>query len=274
MLTVLDIGARGGPDPRWRVLSPEVNVVGVDADAEECVRLNRMTFDVPCRFVSAALGSRDGEAATLHLTRQPGCSSLLEPNHAYLAQFPYGREAFQVVRRIPLTLTRLDTLCLQHAITADVIKIDTQGSELDILRGGEAALQRASLIELEVEFNPLYADQPLFGDLDTYLRMRGFNLLGLRRTAWRRNQNGSLGGDRCARRCTLDQGCHPGRGANSRRGCTGRLPPARPGARAGTRGRQDESVVARAAPHRSPYRAVAPPAATRVDRSQPAGRRS
>jgi hypothetical protein len=97
---------------------------------------------------------------------------------------------------VPLQLMSLDSLCARHDVRPDVIKIDTQGYELEILCGGERTIASAFLIELEVEFNPLYKQQPLFGDLDAHLRSRGFGLLGLRRTAWRRSFEGatSLGG--------------------------------------------------------------------------------
>ena len=194
MLTVIDIGARGGFHPRWLALGADVQLIGVDADPDECARLNRLQSPVAARYVPAALGRDDGATATLYCTAQPGCSSLLQPNHAYLSQFPYGRTAFEVRSTLPVVLTRLDTLCARESIAPDVIKIDTQGTELDILRGGEKTLTHASIVELEVEFNPLYVDQPLFGDCDSFLRARTFSLLGLRRTAWRRDQVGALGG--------------------------------------------------------------------------------
>jgi FkbM family methyltransferase len=195
VLTVLDIGARGGPDPRWIPLGSSVRIVGIEADPDECARLNQRRFPVECLYLQAALGRADGTEATLHITKQPGCSSLLKPNDEFLRDFPYG-DAFTVERTVSLPLTSLDTLCRANDVHPDVIKIDTQGYELEILAGGEDAVASAFLIELEVEFNPLYRDQPLFGDLDAHLRARGFSLLGLRRTAWRRNYDGSssLGG--------------------------------------------------------------------------------
>ncbi|HEY7496889.1 MAG TPA: FkbM family methyltransferase [Vicinamibacterales bacterium] len=193
MLTVLDIGVRGGPDPRWYPFAQMVDVVGVEADADECARLARLTFPVQFRPIAAALGACDGEHATLYLTRHRGCSSVLQPNRAFLAQFPYGEE-FTIERTVPLTLTTLDSLCDRERISPDVIKIDTQGSELHVLRGGRDALSHAFLVEMEVEFNPLYLGQPLFGDVDRFLRDEGFMLLGIRRSAWRRTFEGSAGG--------------------------------------------------------------------------------
>jgi len=57
-----------------------------------------------------------------------------------------------------------------------VIKLDTQGSELDILTGAINALRGVIALEIEVEFNPIYTGQPLFADVDTFLRRHGFVL--------------------------------------------------------------------------------------------------
>jgi hypothetical protein len=80
-----------------------------------------------------------------------------------------------------VALTSLDewlaTSDLDHV---DVVKLDTQGSELDVLRGATEALATVRLLEVEVEFNEMYAGQPLFGDVDRYLRARGFVLWRLK----------------------------------------------------------------------------------------------
>jgi hypothetical protein len=62
----------------------------------------------------------------------------------------------------------------------DVLKADTQGSELDVLAGAVETLRHVRALELEVEFNPIYDHQPLFGDIDRFLRDRGFVLWRLR----------------------------------------------------------------------------------------------
>ncbi len=59
---------------------------------------------------------------------------------------------------------------------ADLIKVDAQGYELEIMRHGTATVSNALVIECEVEFVPLYKDQPLFGDVQCFLRDRGFVL--------------------------------------------------------------------------------------------------
>jgi hypothetical protein len=62
----------------------------------------------------------------------------------------------------------------------DFLQIDVQGAELQVLEGANALLAKSVLaIQLEVEFSPLYVDQPLFSDLDPYLRRHGFTLFDL-----------------------------------------------------------------------------------------------
>ncbi len=55
-----------------------------------------------------------------------------------------------------------------------------QGADLDVLQGGEQVLQRSTLgVSIEVEFSPVYQGQPLFSEIDQYLRSHGFVLFDL-----------------------------------------------------------------------------------------------
>ena len=64
----------------------------------------------------------------------------------------------------------------------DVLELDTQGSELEILRGADVLLRDNVLaLQVEVEFAQMYTDQPLFGEVDSHLRGYGFSLSDLTR---------------------------------------------------------------------------------------------
>ena len=70
--------------------------------------------------------------------------------------------------------TRLDDISPE--VEADYVKIDVQGSELQILENATKTLEQVLIIEAEVEFLPIYKDQPLFGDLQIFMRSQGFVL--------------------------------------------------------------------------------------------------
>ena len=59
------------------------------------------------------------------------------------------------------------------------MKIDVQGAELDVLRGAPRLLAEALVVHTEVEFVPLYREQPLFADVDQTLRGAGYGLFAL-----------------------------------------------------------------------------------------------
>ncbi len=58
----------------------------------------------------------------------------------------------------------------------DFIKIDTQGYELEILKGGEKTLAHAEFVLLEVSFLDIYINCPLVADTLTFMEERGFVL--------------------------------------------------------------------------------------------------
>jgi hypothetical protein len=59
-----------------------------------------------------------------------------------------------------------------------LIKIDVQGYEMQVLKGGERVIQSADVIIIETTFVPLYKDQPLFADIYNYFTSRGFRYAG------------------------------------------------------------------------------------------------
>lgn len=67
--------------------------------------------------------------------------------------------------------------CLSNPfLSFDLIKIDTQGSELDILRGGEYLAQRAKGILLEVSNVPYNAGAPLKDEIVEYMESVNFKV--------------------------------------------------------------------------------------------------
>jgi FkbM family methyltransferase len=174
-LVVLDVGCRWGIDARWLGLGEHARLFGFDADAEECRRLRDAAAPGTATFVAAALGAAPGPAR-LHLTAEPACSSLYAPDPQMIAERP-DMACTAPRGSTNVELTTLDLWAAAAGVReADFIKLDVQGSELDVLRGGTRLLATVRALEVEVELNPIYRDQPLFGDVDRFLREHGFVL--------------------------------------------------------------------------------------------------
>lgn len=60
-----------------------------------------------------------------------------------------------------------------------IIKIDVQGYELEVLKGGVETLKRTHFILLEMQNHESYIGAPKYYDLDNFLRIRGFELFDI-----------------------------------------------------------------------------------------------
>ena len=190
-LSVLDIGSRGGLHPMFDEVAPLVEAVGFEPDTEECERLNQRflasTAYRSLRFLPFGLGRKEDQQE-LNLCRSGGVSSVYRPNRPLLDRFP-DASRFDVVDTASMPVRGLDELLKDPSMrlpaNIDFMKIDTQGSELDILQGAKGTLlNQVVAVEVEVEFARLYDSQPLFRDVDLFLSECGFTLFKLRRAEW------------------------------------------------------------------------------------------
>jgi FkbM family methyltransferase len=190
-LVLVDVGARGGIDPRWRPFHDRLSVIAFEPEAEECARLRQRQYPYKIEFLPVALGARNNESATLYITRQPGCSSTLRPHAELCQRYEYGPQ-LEVVATQSITLQRMDSVLTTQP---HMIKVDTQGTELHILQGAGRLLEGCLAVEAEVEFDQQYVDQPVFADVDAFMRSQGFRLQALKRSYWRlKGQHGSARG--------------------------------------------------------------------------------
>lgn len=186
-LSFIDVGARGGPPAQWLKLSRQMNYLCFEPDQAEAeaLRLNFVNNPQIHALVSeCALGATSG-SATIYLTHSRPCSSLLKPNAALLDMFPH-RGLFQVEKELSIPIDSLDAELKRLGSFGDFIKIDVQGYELEVLRGGVEALSQSIGCELEVSFIEIYKDQPLFAEVDQWMRSKGYFLADLERFWWRR----------------------------------------------------------------------------------------
>lgn len=136
-----DVGARGQLSAPWStLLKDKISIYGFEPDVEECARLER---GIPnARFFPSGLWSKK-ETRPFHLNKNPYTSSMYEPNTELIQNF----ESQHWVNRVPAQTFQTACDSLDHILqnedpskSPDFIKIDTQGSEFQILRGAKEVL--------------------------------------------------------------------------------------------------------------------------------------
>lgn len=177
-LTILDIGAAMADAPSYQPLLDKrrARLIGFEPDVDACQRL-KDHYGAPHRFFPYFLG--DGLPAVFHETNWGPTGSLFEPNVPLLEKFHLLGELTVPVAQHSVATTRLDDI--REINDVDFIKIDCQGAELAIFQNASRALNDAVLIQTEVSFVESYKRQPMFSDVDAFLRKNGFqfhDLLG------------------------------------------------------------------------------------------------
>lgn len=183
-VTLCDIGFRDGIQRKWLFFDKYLDVIGFEADQVEYDNLIKRFPSY--RIFNTALHNEKTEL-DLHITRDPNLCSVLRPDRTVLDEFP-ETERFDVLEKVRLKVNTLDNILNGAGKTnIDFIKIDTQGSELYILQGAVNTLRESVFgLEIEVEFVPMYHNQPLFSDVDKYVLDHGFQLFDLQKYYWRR----------------------------------------------------------------------------------------
>jgi len=188
---VIDVGAMflSEAEEIWQPLQRRghcESVVGFEPCTEECERLNSSvsslktsedgsdsTESTAFRFLPWALG--DGSRGQFRRCSAAMTSSMLEPNIPLLRRFVQLEEVTTVVERSEMATRRLDDLLPEiPGGGVDYLKIDVQGFELAVLEGAQKALQDTLVVHTEVEFVEMYERQPLFAEVDQFLRGNGF----------------------------------------------------------------------------------------------------
>jgi FkbM family methyltransferase len=196
-LVIADAGASGGLHPRWRAFDGRFKAVGFEPDERAYAALAA----APDRtWVRAALAGHVGQCE-LHVTKAQTATSVLMPNRGLVDEIFAEPDGFDIQSTVSVPCTPVDEVAREQGLAISMLKIDTQGSELDILRGAQRTLaDTLSAVEVEVEFVELYTGQPLFADVDRFMREAGFTLLDLgnflyhkwRRTAHVSGRKGQL----------------------------------------------------------------------------------
>jgi FkbM family methyltransferase len=162
--TVLDIGANIGQFRKIAQLTfPSAYIFSIEANPACEPYLEAITPN----YYIGLLAKDNSEYDFYGRTTDPigtGNSVYRELTHFYSA------DQLQVIKQQGI---KLDDLFTKDS-TFDLIKIDTQGSELDIMTGGRNLCKRAKAILLEVSLTKYNEGAPLYDEVLQYMDEFGF----------------------------------------------------------------------------------------------------
>jgi len=167
--TILDIGAHTGQFYTWsKNVWPDAFIWMIEAnDCHEKDLKKVISSDID-RYTIATMGDIEREVKLYTRKDKPhtqGASYYKETNYWDIPR---------LVMEIPKTLQTLDSMFTDDSIF-DLIKMDTQGSELDIIKGGKGLCSKAKYILLEVAVTQYNDNAPLENEVITFMDDFGFS---------------------------------------------------------------------------------------------------
>jgi len=176
-LTVIDVGANIGQFAlaAAHMLRPQ-RLISLEPIPEVCAKLRSLRIPAGIRFhaVCTALGEVPGNAE-FRVMSQTASSSLLPLGQIHLNLYPEIREE----RKVPVTIQILDHFLSAHPLVGpSLLKLDVQGSELDVLRGCRRLKDHFRWILVETSTTPFYEGGAAFAEIQAHLSTQGYRWLG------------------------------------------------------------------------------------------------
>lgn len=183
--SVIDVGANVG---QFAVASaklfPDVIVYSFEPNPESVRTLKKYVNSLQNVLVyPIGLGDKTGEL-NFHVNSHSHSSSILPLSKNHSIAFPNAKE----MKVIQIEVSTLDDVFSDIELPSPVLlKLDVQGYEAQVLRGGVETLKRVNCVILESSFKPLYEGEILF--MEIVRLMEGYGFVFKRPVGWLNDPN-------------------------------------------------------------------------------------
>ena len=174
--TILDIGANEGQFALMiRKLLPKAKIYSFEP-IPDCFAKLKMNFKTDSNFEAFNVACGDeGAVIEMNINKFSPSSSFLEIDELHVQNFRHT--ANSVKQQIPVKT--LDGLSAElNLVKPYMIKIDTQGYEDKVIKGGSTLISGAAVVFVELSYRPLYKGQSLFDDIYNKMLHLGFEYHG------------------------------------------------------------------------------------------------
>lgn len=179
---VVDVGANMGQ--YHDLLREEVGFKGTILSFEPVKKYydmlcKRADVDPQWRIFPCALGSAAGHAE-INVTRSPGLNSFLAARTDVVEGY-WASDALLGVETVEIrTLDRaLSEAAINCAAMGVYVKLDTQGFDLEVIKGAELSLPFIRALQTEASLRPIYQGMPTYEETSATLSRCGFDISGM-----------------------------------------------------------------------------------------------
>jgi FkbM family methyltransferase len=170
--TILDVGAYDGKTALlFHQYFPEAIIHAYEPNPEAAEILMRNTQGIAnIKFHPEALSDKSG-TLPFYVTHNKVSSSLNKVNTASPSAAGVLADQLKIERVIDIPLLQLDE-CGYEEIS--ILKLDTQGNEVRVLKGGKNTLRKTKMVITEMSVHRLYENGCTYSETDAVLREQGF----------------------------------------------------------------------------------------------------
>lgn len=177
---LLDVGSSGGISYIWDLFGDDFSGFGFDPLVNECDRLNQHKkhpqFEYVANFVVSGIPEVEAQTEEYYWFQR---SSAAKTQKNYIKEtFNHGQELVYAKEK-----TTLDQFCANRNIPkVDFVKIDTDGFDYKVLRGGEKLFSQDSTLGALVECNYSGAPGPYtncFRNVEGFLAEKGYRVFDM-----------------------------------------------------------------------------------------------
>lgn len=183
---IMDVGAHVGIIAReYRRLFPGAEIYAFEPSPSSFQKLSQAVGgDGHTHIFEMALAASPGEL-TFNINTEGATNSLLATERDVAEIWGpgvIGAPAFTTQTQVTVKTDTVDQFCRDHGIEqVDILKIDVQGSEMNVLFGAEEMIAKRSigLVYLELLVAPTYVSQPKLSEYFLFFERHGYILYNI-----------------------------------------------------------------------------------------------
>ncbi len=189
-VTIFDVGACVGEmSLKYKSLFPKAELHAFEPFSESFQILQQKLSSVNnCRMYNFAFSNVDGHS-NFNCNKFSPTNSLLESSPK--ADEYWGEELLDTIAVTKIKTKTIDDFCSENEIRKiDILKLDTQGSEYQILEGASKMLNNKliSMIYMEIILVETYKNQKLFPEITDFLDQFNYRIFNIYNPRISKNQ--------------------------------------------------------------------------------------